>query len=88
MPLRSYHDADCAFLRISTLFTLSYPSTFSYATMSPKQVVVAETPAPVAAPVVPEPTEVKVEGEAVATEAVAAPEVSGKCMPFPVEPIC
>lgn len=56
--------------------------------MSPKQVVVAETPAPVAAPVVPEPTEVKVEGEAVATEAAAAPEVSGKCMLALVRSIC
>lgn len=55
--------------------------------MSPKQVVVAETPAPIAAPVVPEPTEVKVEGEAVATEAVATPEVSGKRILCPVRPV-
>ena len=56
--------------------------------MSSKQVVVAETPAPVAAPVVPEPTEVKVEGEAVATEAAVAPEVSGKCMICPIQSTC
>lgn len=48
--------------------------------MSAQQIVVAETPAPVAAPVVPAASEVKVEGEAVAADPVAAVEVSGESM--------